>query len=108
MSRVLLGVVLLVAIVGSGIAVAYERYRHRQLFVELEALKTQRDDLNIEWGQLMLEQATWATPTRVELIARQRLGNGLFYQILCRIDEDATWLSANHLDPPAGWRDGLC
>lgn len=70
------GLVLLLAVgvMISALGVVYTKHRSRQLFVELEALKTQRDDLNIEWGQLMLEQATWATPTRVELIARQRLG----------------------------------
>jgi cell division protein FtsL len=58
----------------SALGVVYTKHRSRQLFVELEGLQTQRDDLNIEWGQLLLEQATWATPTRIELIARQRLG----------------------------------
>lgn len=70
------GLILLlaVAVLLSALAAVYAKHHSRQLFVELEGLKTQRDDLNIEWGQLMLEQATWATPTRVELIARQRLG----------------------------------
>ena len=73
MSRVLLGV-LLVAIVGSGIAVAYERYRHRQLFVELTKRERERDELNIEFGRLQLEQATLAEATRVDRVARERLG----------------------------------
>ena len=73
MSRVLLGV-LLVAIVGSGIAVAYERYRHRQLFVELTKRERERDELNIEFGRLQLEQATWAESNRVDQVARMRLG----------------------------------
>ena len=73
MSRVLLGV-LLVAIVGSGIAVAYERYRHRQLFVELTKRERERDELNIEFGRLQLEQATWAESNRVDQVARARLG----------------------------------
>lgn len=76
MTRVRHGLILLLAagVLLSALGAVYTKHRSRQLFVELEALKTQRDDLNIEWGQLMLEQATWATPTRVELIARQRLG----------------------------------
>ncbi|MGE0370530.1 MAG: cell division protein FtsL [Gammaproteobacteria bacterium] len=76
MTRIRHGIILLlaVAVLASALAAVYTKHRSRQLFVELEALKAQRDDLNIEWGQLMLEQATWATPTRVELIARQRLG----------------------------------
>ncbi len=75
MTRMRQGLVALlaVAVLASALGAVYTKHRSRQLFVGLEALKAERDDLNIEWGQLMLEQATWATPTRVELIARQRL-----------------------------------
>ena len=75
MTRMRQGLIALlaVAVLASALGAVYTKHRSRQLFVELEALKAERDDLNIEWGQLMLEQATWATPTRVELIARQRL-----------------------------------
>ena len=57
MSRIVLAV-LLAAVVASGIAVVYERYRHRQLFVELTRAEHERDELNIEFGRLQLEQAT--------------------------------------------------
>ena len=73
MSRFLLAVLLL-GIVGTGIAVAYERYRHRQLFVELTGLERERDELNIEFGRLQLEQATWAQSNRIDQVARERLG----------------------------------
>ncbi|WP_372015872.1 cell division protein FtsL [Pseudoxanthomonas sp. 10H] len=73
MSRFLLAVLLL-AVVGSGIAVVYERYRHRQLFVELSRLERERDELNIEFGRLQLEQATWAQANRIDQVARERLG----------------------------------
>ena len=73
MSRVLLAVLLL-AIVGTAIAVVYERYHHRQLFVELTGLERERDELNIEFGRLQLEQATWAQANRIDQVARERLG----------------------------------
>ncbi|AKC87282.1 cell division protein FtsL [Pseudoxanthomonas suwonensis] len=73
MSRFLLAVLLL-ANVGTAIAVVYERYRHRQLFVELTRLERERDELNIEFGRLQLEQATWAQANRIDQVARQRLG----------------------------------
>ena len=73
MSRVLLAVLVL-AIVGTAVAVVYERYRHRQLFVELSKLEHARDELNIEFGRLQLEQATLAQATRVDQEARGRLG----------------------------------
>lgn len=68
-------VVLLIAVwvLGSALGVVYAKHQSRKLFVELEALKTSRDNLNIEWGKLQLEQSTWATPNRVESIARSQL-----------------------------------
>ena len=73
MSRILLSVLVL-AIVGTAVAVVYERYRHRQLFVELTRAERERDELNIEFGRLQLEQATVAESTRIERVATTRLG----------------------------------
>src|SRR5690606_34633877 len=73
MTRFLVAIVLL-ATAATGIAVGYERYRHRQLFVELTRLERQRDELNIEFGRLQLEQATWAQANRIDQVARERLG----------------------------------
>ena len=33
-----------------------------------------RDELNIDFGRLQLEQATWAMSNRVDQVARERLG----------------------------------
>ncbi len=73
MTRFLSAIVLL-AVVATAIAVVYERYRHRQLFVELTRLERERDELNIEFGRLQLEQATWAQANRIDQVARERLG----------------------------------
>jgi len=47
--------------------------RARQLFVELEALNARRDNLEIEWGQLQLEQSAWSTHAFVERVASAKL-----------------------------------
>lgn len=73
MSRLLL-IVLLACTIASGIGVVYMRHMHRKLFVELTRLQKTRDDLDIEFGRLQLEQATWAESNRVDQIARERLG----------------------------------
>ena len=73
MSRLLL-VVLLACSIASAIGVVYMRYQHRQLFVQLSKLERERDELDIEFGRLQLEQATWAESNRVDQIARGRLG----------------------------------
>ena len=67
-------VVLIIANVVSAIGVIYARHRHRQLFVELSRLEKSRDELNIEFGRLQLEQATVAESNRIDQIARARLG----------------------------------
>jgi cell division protein FtsL len=71
--RVLL-VLLIIANVLSAIGVVYARHEHRQLFIRLTRLEKTRDELNIEFGRLQLEQATWAESNRIDQIARTRLG----------------------------------
>jgi cell division protein FtsL len=66
--------ILLAATLSSAIAVVWTRHESRVLFVELTRLQNVRDDLNIEYGKLELEQATWAEPRRVDDEARQQLG----------------------------------
>ncbi len=73
MTRFLLAVLVL-ANVATAIGVVYARHRHRVLFVELSKLERQRDELNIEFGRLQLEQATVAESTRIEQVATARLG----------------------------------
>jgi cell division protein FtsL len=57
----------------SAIALIYTKHESRKLFVELEQLTTERDELNIEWGQLQIEQSTWATHARIERVAAEEL-----------------------------------
>ncbi|MFT4256979.1 MAG: cell division protein FtsL [Pseudoxanthomonas sp.] len=73
MTRILV-VVLLVASIATAIGIVHARHRHRLLFVELSRLEKARDELNIEFGRLQLEQATVAEATRIDQIARARLG----------------------------------
>jgi len=65
---------LLVAVIGSALGVVWTRHESRVLFVQLTQLQRQRDDLNIEYGRLELEQATWAEPRRIDDEARRKLG----------------------------------
>ena len=66
--------VLLVATIASAIAVISSRQQSRQLFVALSSLERERDELNIEYGRLQLEQATWTENNRLEQLARNQLG----------------------------------
>jgi cell division protein FtsL len=74
MSGRILAVMLIAAVMSSAIAVIYAKHRNRMLFVELTRLQQQRDELNTDWGRLQLEQSTWATHSRIENVARKKLG----------------------------------
>lgn len=71
---VLMLLALLVATLVSAIGVVWTRHESRELFVKLTTLQNQRDELNIEYGKLELEQATYAEPRRIDDEARQKLG----------------------------------
>ena len=73
MTRFLLAVLVL-ANIASAIGVVYARHRPRVLFDEVTRLERARDELNVEFGRLQLEQATVAEATRIDQVARVRLG----------------------------------
>ena len=50
------------------------RHHNRLRYAELQILQNQRDELNIEWGKLLLEEGTWSQHNRIENLARARLG----------------------------------
>ena len=74
MSLRVLVALLVLANVASAIGVVFARHEHRQLFIALSRLEKARDELNIEFGRLQLEQATWAESNRIDQVARERLG----------------------------------
>jgi cell division protein FtsL len=69
----LIAMVLWCAVLASAAGAVYTRHRSRELFVELERLHRQRDQLEIEWGQLQLEQSAWSAHAFVERVATTRL-----------------------------------
>ena len=64
---------LLAVLVGCALSLVTSRHQARKLFVELEREQTKARGYEIEFGQLQLEQSTWAMPARVEKIAREQL-----------------------------------
>ena len=76
MNRKLLGITLAalwVVALGSAAGAIYSKHRARELFVSLERLNNQRDNLEVEWGQLQLEQSAWSTHAFVERVASTKL-----------------------------------
>lgn len=66
--------VLVALAVASGLGVVASQHQARKLFVQLEREQNRAHSLEVEWGQLQLEQSTWATHARVEKLAREKLG----------------------------------
>jgi cell division protein FtsL len=64
---------LLVVLVLTALGVVSAQHKARKLFSELEREQQKSHQLDVEWGQLQLEQSTWASHGRVEKIARARL-----------------------------------
>lgn len=65
--------VLAVAVFSTALASVWAVHANRVLFAQLQALETERDEMNIEWGRLQIEQAAWSTHARIERVARERL-----------------------------------
>ncbi len=68
-----LNLVLLLAVVGCALSAITANHQARKLHTELEASQKHMRDLDVEWGQLQLEQSTWASHARVEKVAREKL-----------------------------------
>ena len=66
-------VVMIIAVMLSAIGVIYSKHLGRIEFVALQKLEQKRDQLNEEWGRLLLEESTWASPSRIEQQASLRL-----------------------------------
>lgn len=69
-----LDIVLALVLVACALGVVQAQNRARTYFAELERLKKEARGLDEQWGQLQLEQGTWANPARIDTIARRQLG----------------------------------
>jgi cell division protein FtsL len=68
-----LNLILLAIAVACALAVVTSQHTARKLYVELQKEQGRARQLEIEWGQLQLEQSTWAMHARIEKIAGGQL-----------------------------------
>ena len=66
--------ILLGLVLASGISVVYLTHRDRLLFNELQVLRDQANEIDVQWGQLLIEQSTLGLGGRVEQKAIELLG----------------------------------
>jgi cell division protein FtsL len=65
-AQVVLSAALVVAVVASALTLVSVRQLNRLAFYEVQKLERQRDDLSIEWRQLMAEFSTWRLEHNIE------------------------------------------
>jgi cell division protein FtsL len=65
---------LLAALLLCALATVTSNHRARLLFADLENEQARQKQIEVEWGQLQLEQSTWAKHALVEDIAVRQLG----------------------------------
>ncbi|MGB8435209.1 MAG: cell division protein FtsL [Burkholderiales bacterium] len=68
-----LNLLLLVLLTVCALGLVTSQHKARKLFAELERQQARTKALDVEWGQLELETRTWALPSRVDKLARERL-----------------------------------
>lgn len=64
---------LLALTLATGLAVVYLTHLNRELVAEREVLLQQRDELDVEWRHLVVEQTALAEHSRIEQLATRNL-----------------------------------
>ena len=68
-----LNLVLLGILVVCALLLVTSQHKARKLYVELQKEQELARQIEVEWGQLQLEQSTWAMHARIEKIASGQL-----------------------------------
>ena len=63
----------LLMVIICALSVVTSQNKARKLFAELQKERDRAQQMEVEWGQLQLEQSTWAMSARVEKIATDKL-----------------------------------
>ena len=66
-------VILLACVVRAGLSVVRTTHQNRFAFNELQELRDQANQLETEWGQLLIEQSTFGVEGRIEQKAIEQL-----------------------------------
>lgn len=64
---------LVVSLALGAVQVAESRYQTRQLMSQIQSVKSERDNMRLEWSQLVLEESTLTDETIIYQVAEKRL-----------------------------------
>jgi cell division protein FtsL len=68
-----LNLILFAVLLACALAMVTSQHKARKLYIELQQQQDQARQYDVEWGQLQLEQSTWAMHSRIDQIASSRL-----------------------------------
>jgi cell division protein FtsL len=68
-----LNLILFAIVLASALGTVTSQHKARKLYIELQQQQDFARQYDIEWGQLQLEQSTWAMHARIEQIATGHL-----------------------------------
>ena len=68
-----INLILLLVLTACSLGLVTSQHQARKLFAELEREQERAKQFDVEWGQLQLEQSTWAMHARIEKIASGQL-----------------------------------
>jgi cell division protein FtsL len=68
-----LNLLLLFVLIACALGVVTSQHKARRAYIELQKAQNEAARLEVEWGQLQLEQSTWAMHSRIETEAANRL-----------------------------------
>jgi cell division protein FtsL len=69
----LLVLMTLALVSATALGVVYSSFEARRLIAQHQQLLNEKNAMQVEWGQLLLEQSTWGSYNRVEQLAGARL-----------------------------------
>ncbi len=68
-----LNLILFMVVLACALGTVTSQHMARKLYFELQQQQDQSKQYEVEWGQLQLEQSTWAMHARIEQVASSRL-----------------------------------
>ena len=68
-----LNLILFFVLIATALGSITAQHKSRKLYFELQQQQDAAKQYDVEWGQLQLEQSTWAMHARIEQIASQHL-----------------------------------
>jgi cell division protein FtsL len=65
---------LAIAVLTSALSIVYVTNASRCLNASFQQSLGERDQMHVQWGQLLLEKSTWMTQAHVQQVAEEKLG----------------------------------